>query len=207
MVLPGLNCSFPVYIASHILGWGQVCHLWGSAPFSFKYPYVGNWALSLAPMVDIFTGGPESLPPCGATCTLAHVCDIIATSACVCGWLAWILEQTQSAGISVNSVVSCAPHTSGMSSPFIRHEMLWRRLNWEEARRGKSGWIGPHVDSRNRPECVTLNKKRNWRIQGMNALSDGWCESIDCIKEVGIITIGFTFQPRCYFLLYYTVRK
>lgn len=73
-------------------------------------------------------------------------------------WLAGLNSRAnkQTAGVSVNSVVSCALHTSGMSSPFIRHELLWRGQNCEETKawRRRSGWRGHLGGSRNRLEYI-----------------------------------------------------
>ncbi|MEQ2250692.1 hypothetical protein ILYODFUR_003500 [Ilyodon furcidens] len=93
-------------------------------------------------LVDIITCRPQSSPPCGADCTLAIVCARARSVAvkvpwsapttemlCVCVWTkgGWVpgislRANRQSAGVSVNSVVSCALHTSGIGSPFIKHE-------------------------------------------------------------------------------------
>lgn len=94
-----------------------------------------NVALGLSPMVDIFNSGPESSPPCGATCTLAHICASTRSitikvpcaqwykyCVCVC-WLTSILEQTgtqQAFLLTLWSAVhfippAWAPHSSGMN--------------------------------------------------------------------------------------------
>lgn len=126
-------------------------------------------------MVDIFTSGPESSPPCGAACTLAHICANARSMAikvpcvqryqcCVCGWLAGFNPRAnrQTAGVSVNSVVSCVLHTSGMSSPFIRHELLWRGQNCEETktRRRRDGWRAQLGGSRNRLKYIVIRDLR-----------------------------------------------
>lgn len=61
----------------------------------------------------------------------------------VCGWLAGFNPRAnrQTAGVSVNSVVSCALHTSGMSSPFIRHGLLWIGVNCQKTKARRKRWM------------------------------------------------------------------
>lgn len=75
----------------------------------------------------------NSSVPCGATCSLAplpahvpwperyHVPLISMKCVSLSVWLASLRTDRQTAGFSVNSMVSCARHTFGIKSPFSRH--------------------------------------------------------------------------------------
>lgn len=105
-----------------------------------------NIALSQSLMGSIFTSG-ESLPPCVATCSFYPLCQCMfhghdgtrppVISMCVCLAVFSPWENRQTAGVSVKSVVSCALHTSGMNSPFIKRELLWTGQNCEKIKRRK----------------------------------------------------------------------
>lgn len=139
-ILPELIYSFPVYVPTHSLGQGQICH-WHHgerALFSFKYIWTGNYCSrpathwrtwKLTCLWCYFHFG---------RCLCQHMyghkvalCPCVINAVCV--WLARFNRRPkrQTAGISVNSVVSCALHTSGNASPFIRHELLWRGRHCE----------------------------------------------------------------------------
>lgn len=147
----------------HWAGWQDTPHSqrWSAVSLS-KFLHMQCWVCHQgAPFNFIYTSGLENIAtdceythqycaedslPYGATCTLACVCAIarsltLKVPSDVCVWLAGVEPRAnrQTAGVSVNSVVSCAPHTSGMSSPFIRHEVLWRGQDCEGTK-GRSHW-------------------------------------------------------------------
>lgn len=102
----------------------------------------------LSPMVDIFTGGPESSPPPppplrGDTCPVTScVCQCTFHGhegaqwhkCCACGLSQRANRQT--ADLKVNSVACFALFTLDMSSSFIRHELLWiiEAEQWDEGK-------------------------------------------------------------------------
>ena len=95
----------------------------------------------------------------------------------VCVWLAGFKPRAnrQTAGVSVNSVVSCAPHTSGMSSPFIRHEVLWRGQNCKGKER---------VMERTLSGSRERLKHRFWVSLVLRMRENSW-RRVPCLKDKG----------------------